>query len=234
MTAGAAALLLLALAAGAAQAKDADPIAVGRYHLRKANQLAGEDHCHSAIHEYTLAYDKLRDPVVLFNRAECYRRIGQAGKAVTDYRAFLEAVPAAPNRADIEAKVAALTRPTPPVATTAPVRPTASPTARTTAPAPRAAAEPPPRPVVVVPPMELGPGALEPPPPAPTAPVALSPRTPAAPPPAAETAAPAHSGHTWLWIAIGAAVVGGAAGAYVALRAPATTPPPTDLGNYKF
>jgi hypothetical protein len=227
-------LLLLALAAGAAQAKDADPIAVGRYHLRKANQLAGEDHCHSAIHEYTLAYDKLRDPVVLFNRAECYRRIGQAAKAVTDYRAFLEAVPAAPNRADIEAKVAALTRPTPSVATTAPARPTAPPTARPTGPAPRPATEPPPRPVVVVPPMELGPGALEPPPPAPTPPVGLSQPTHAAPPPEAETAAPAHAGHTWLWIAIGAVVVGGAAGAYVALRAPATTPPPTDLGNYKF
>jgi hypothetical protein len=94
-------LLLLALAASAAPAQAADPIAVGRYHLRKANQLAGEDHCHSAIHEYTLAYDKLHDPVVLFNRAECYRRINQAEKAVADYRAFLEAVPAAPNRADI-------------------------------------------------------------------------------------------------------------------------------------
>ncbi len=225
--------LLLALAAGVAQARDADPIAVGRYHLRKANQLAGEDHCHSAIHEYTLAYDKLNDPVVLFNRAECYRRIGQAEKAVADYRAFLEAVPVAPNRADIEAKVAALTRPTSPVATTAPVRPAAPRAAGPKVPAPRAAAEPA-RPVVVLPPMELGPGALEPPPPAPTPPVGLSQPTHAAPPPEAETAAPAHAGHTWLWIAIGAVVVGGAAGAYVALRAPATTPPPTDLGNYKF
>jgi hypothetical protein len=232
VTAGAMALLLALVAAGAAEARDADPIAVGRYHLRKANQLAGEDHCHSAIHEYTLAYDKLRDPVVLFNRAECYRRIGQAEKAVADYRVFLTAVPAAPNRADIEAKVAALTRPTSPVATTAPVRSTASP-ARPGVPAPRAAAEPV-RPVVVVPPMELGPGALEPPPPAPTPPVGLSQPTQAAPQPEAETAAPAHSGHTWLWVAIGAVVVGGAAGAYVALRAPATTPPPTDLGNYKF
>ena len=91
MRPAAAVTLLLALAAaGVAQARDSDPVAVGRYHLRKANQLAGEDHCHSAIHEYTLAYEKLRDPFVLFNRAECYRRIGQAEKAISDYRAFLE------------------------------------------------------------------------------------------------------------------------------------------------
>ncbi|HVV51864.1 MAG TPA: hypothetical protein VHO06_19505, partial [Polyangia bacterium] len=92
----AAALLLTALA-GAAQAKD--PVAEGRYHLRKANALAGDDRCRAAIHEYTLAYQKLQDPVVLFNRAECYRRLGEAESAVDDYRAFLEAVPAAPNRA---------------------------------------------------------------------------------------------------------------------------------------
>ena len=85
-------------------------VAEGRYHLRKANGLAGDDRCQAAIHEYTLAFKKLRDPVVLFNRAECYRRIGEGEKAVADYRAFLEAVPAAPNRAQIEVKIAALSR----------------------------------------------------------------------------------------------------------------------------
>ena len=75
--AAAAARWLLAAARRAGQ-RTPTRIAVGRYHLRKANQLAGEDQCQSAIHEYTLAYEKLQDPVVLFNRAECYRRIGQA------------------------------------------------------------------------------------------------------------------------------------------------------------
>jgi len=235
MTAGAAALLLLALAAAAAQAKDADPIAVGRYHLRKANQLAGEDHCHSAIHEYTLAYDKLRDPVVLFNRAECYRRIGQAEKAVSDYHAFLEAVPAAPNRADIEAKVAALSRPRAP-ATTA-----AAAAANTAAPPPSRPPVPPPtHPVATAPlPVPTAPPASAPAPVPEAPPPAAAPSVVSLEPPAAGLAAPsgeaeAHAGHTWLWIAIGAVVVGGAAGAYVALRSPTTTPPPTDLGNYKF
>jgi hypothetical protein len=229
----AAALLLSLAVAGVAQARDADPVAVGRYHLRKANQLAGEDHCHSAIHEYTLAYQKLKDPVVLFNRAECYRRIGEGDKAVADYRAFLEAVPAAPNRADIEAKLAALTRPPAPVATSAPARPTAPPSVRPTAPPPVRPTAPPVQPVAVAPSVvPASPSSLpEAPPPAATPAVdALAQPAPAAPSGADE----GHAGHTWVWIAIGAAVVGGAAGAYIALRTPTTTPPPTALGNYKF
>jgi hypothetical protein len=221
---------LLALAAGVAQARGEDPIEVGRYHLRKANQLAGDDHCHSAIHEYTLAYQKLKDPVVLFNRAECYRRIHQSEKAISDYRAFLQAVPAAPNRVDIEAKIAAMIAalsappPAPVAATPAPARRTTSP------PAPQGL---PPEP----PPPGLPPDvrALEEPPPAPAAPppaLVATPAAPAAPKPEPETES--HHGHAWIWIALGAAVAGGAVGAYFALRPPTTTPPDTQLGNYKF
>jgi hypothetical protein len=226
-------VLATVLAAGAAQAKD--PVAEGRYHLRKANGLAGDDHCRAAIREYTLAYQKLHDPVVLFNRAECYRRIGQGPDATADYRAFLEAVPAAPNRSEIEAKIvalAALSAPPPPapIAATAPSRqPAARPTLRPT--------EPPP----------VHPIAAAPPPAAPMRP--RQPELAAAPPPApaaqpmvtlAETGASpeadteSHHGRTWIWIALGAAVAGGAVGAYFALRPPATVPPTTALGNYKL
>ena len=232
MKAAAALALLLALAAGGAQARDADPVAVGRYHLRKANQLAGEDHCHSAIHEYTLAYQKLNDPVVLFNRGECYRRIGQAAKAVSDYRAFLEAVPSAPNRAEIETRIAALipppSEPARPLAATPPARP---PQRVEPAPAhPVAAAAPPP----LSPPP---PPSLEPPPPPVTdSPPAILAQPVATPEPETQIHQdqPARNGHAWVWIALGAAVAGGAVGAYFALRPPATTPPVTDLGNYKF
>ena len=228
--AGAAVVILLALAAGAAQARDADPVAVGRYHLRKANQLAGEDHCHSAIHEYTLAYQKLKDPVVLFNRGECFRRIGQAEKAVSDYRLFLDAVPNAPNRADIESKIAALSPASAPVAAPAPVRPPARPAAPP--PVHTAEAGPPPSPAPPRAPL------IDEPPAAPEPPaVVLAPPIPA-PVLVAEGDHPAerhgHTSHTWVWIALGAVVAGGAVGAYFALRPPATTPPVTDLGNYKF
>ena len=48
---------------------------------------------------------------MLFNRGECYRRTGDSDNAVDDYREFLEKVPNAPNRADIEAKIVALEAP---------------------------------------------------------------------------------------------------------------------------
>ena len=85
--------------------------AEGRSHLKRANALAGEGDCEAAIEEYTKAYDMLDDPVVLFNRGECYRRTGDCDNAVDDYREFLEKVPSAPNRADIEAKIAILGAP---------------------------------------------------------------------------------------------------------------------------
>jgi hypothetical protein len=237
---GAAALTaILLFAAGAAQADSPSEhaIAEGRYHLRKANGLAGDDRCQAAVHEYTLAYKKLHDPVVLFNRAECYRRIGEDEKAIADYRAFLEAAPAAPNRVQIEAKIAALHARLWPVAGPAPVRPSGPGPERATAP-------PPVRPLATVPPSP----AVEP---APTiadtstsAPLSASASPPAValvPTEASASASPSpspdgegHHGKTWLWLAVGAAVAGGAVGAYFALRTPATVPPTTDLGNYKF
>src|SRR5215471_9632649 len=82
-------------------------------HLKRANALAGQGKCVAAVREYTAAYASLEDPVVLFNRADCYRRLGQNEKAAADYRAFLEGFPNASNRADIEARIAALEKPAP-------------------------------------------------------------------------------------------------------------------------
>jgi hypothetical protein len=236
------AMLLLAAASAARAESSAHAIAEGRYHLRKANGLAGDDRCQAAIHEYTLAYKKLGDPVVLFNRAECYRRIGEDEKAVADYRAFLNAVPAAPNRTQIEAKIATLTAtltatPAAPVDVNRPslARPA---TARSRAPGAEHSSTPPP----------LAPIAKEPPPQPTERPPVIAAAPLAAPvpsPPTVELAQSAattptrsddegHSGPAWIWLAVGAAVAGGAVGAYFALRTPATVPPSTELGNYKF
>jgi tetratricopeptide (TPR) repeat protein len=228
-------LTLLLTAAGAARADgpSAHAIAEGRYHLRRANGLAGDDRCQAAIREYTLAYKKLGDPVVLFNRAECYRRIGEGEKAVADYRAFLEAVPAAPNRAQIEAKIAAQlaaleVKPSP-VAGPASTRPNGRGPERKTAPQPA-------RPIATPSPYlsaERPPVIADAPLPASAAPptVALVQTAPAASAPSDDER---HHGKRWIWLAVGAAVAGGAVGAYFALRTPATVPPSTDLGNYKF
>jgi hypothetical protein len=232
--AGAAAVtaMLLLAAAGAAQGESPAEHAIteGRYHLRKANGLAGEDRCQAAIREYTLAFKKLGDPVVLFNRAECHRRIGEDEKAVTDYRAFLEAVPAAPNRAQIEAKIAALHARLWPVAGPAPARPNGRGSERSSTPPPLRpiATAPPPAPAERAPVIDDAPlAASAGPPPA----LALVQTAPAA---SAPSDGEGHHGKTWIWFALGAAVAGGAVGAYFALRTPATVPPSTDLGNYKF
>ena len=232
-----AAMLLLAATGAVRAASSEHAIAEGRYHLRKANGLAGDDRCQAAIHEYTLAYKKLGDPVVLFNRAECYRRIGEDEKAVADYRAFLEAVPAAPNRAQIEAKIATLTAPPEvkpaPVAGPVPTRPNGASVERPE----RSTAPPPVHPTVPASPYlsaERPPLIEEAPLPAPAPsppPVAL---VQSAPTPAAPPEGEGHHGTTWIWLAVGAAVAGGAVGAYFAFRTPATVPPSTELGNYKF
>ena len=229
---------LLFAAAGVTRAASSEhAIAEGRYHLRKANGLAGDDRCQAAIHEYTLAYKKLGDPVVLFNRAECYRRIGEDEKAVADYRAFLNAVPAAPNRAQIEAKITTLTA-TPaapvdvkpaPVAGPAPARSSGASAERPTAP-------PPVHPLAPASPYlsaERPPLIDDAPVPAPAAAptgLGLVQTAPASAPADGE----GHHGTTWIWLAVGALAAGGAVGAYFAFRTPATVPPTTALGNYKF
>jgi tetratricopeptide (TPR) repeat protein len=227
---------LLTVAGGAARAGSPSEhaIAEGRYHLRKANGLAGDDRCQAAIHEYTLAFKKLGDPVVLFNRAECYRRSGEDEKAVADYRAFLEAVPAAPNRAQIETKIATLLAApavkSSPVAGPTPARPNSRGPERPTAP-------PPVRPTAPASPYlsaERPPLIEDSPPPAPVAPPPAVTLVEAAPVASAPSEGEGHHGKTWIWLAVGAAVAGGAVGAYFALRTPATVPPSTELGNYKF
>ncbi len=225
-------LMAFASAASAASAKD---VAEGRRHLRKANELAADAKCDAAVREYTFAYQKLHDSVVLFNRAECYRRLGQNGPAALDYRAFLDAFPRAPNRAEVEARLAAMEGLPPPAVTPPPVAP--PPVRMLPPPAPRVTAPPPiePPPAVTLPARVApspaaevieGPAA----PPAPEAPVLRVEDHPAAPQ-AADSAGP---GPLWLWAAIGAAVVGGAVGAYFVLRSPGASPPATELGNYKF
>jgi hypothetical protein len=219
-----------------------------RKHLEKANKYAGEGKCAAAVKEFTAAYDILQDPIVLFNRAECYRRLGQNAEAAADYRGFLKGFPAAPNRAEIEARIATLERPAAPRPPAAPLRPPAGATP------PAQAAKPPgapPPPVAATPPARPpAPVAAAPPPPAPATTPGPMPFLPP-PPPAgeaktlveaprstpAETPAPAeasHGSHWWIWTTIAVVAVGGGVAAYWFLRPKAEPLPMTTLGNYRF
>jgi hypothetical protein len=192
-------------------------VAEGKAHLKRANELAGDGDCVGAIGEYTTAYELLNDPVVLFNRAECYRRTGDGESAADDYHAFLEKVPNAPNRADIEAKLVALEAPEPTHREKpAPVEP---PPAKT---APPKIAESPPPPVA-------------PPPPAPKPESNPPPAVAIQPAPAHEDAGPPSGGiRPWVWVALSALAVGAGVAGYLVFRPHNQTPPDTALGNYRF
>jgi len=86
----------------------ADSEAVARKHATRANKLAAQNKCRRALPEFNRAYETLKDPILLFNRAECQRKLGNAQEALKDYEQFLSDMPTAPNRASVEAHIATL------------------------------------------------------------------------------------------------------------------------------
>jgi hypothetical protein len=223
-------------------------LAEGRRHLKKANTYAGENKCWSAVPEYTAAYLKLGDPVVLFNRADCYRRVGENERAIADYREFLKALPKASNRADVELRIAALEK-------QAGIRHVDEADAKDQQPKkelPRGDEKS--QQVATV---QAPPPPASPPPPAPPPPVeqAVEPEFLAAkdPTPVPAPASPAllvpargdalivaraekpkKRSYWWAWVLAGAAAAGGGVTAFLILRPHPATIPPTELGNYHF
>jgi len=224
----------------------------GRKHARKANQLADVNKCKAAIPEYTKAMRLLKDPTLLFNRGECYRRTGEANKAIADYRKFLIQLPSAPNRTLVESQISVLEHKKAAPAAVAAAPAINPPLARVVSPKPAAAepassieSPPPPAPVaeerhpvelvVPEPEPELAPSLRAPPPaPAPVespGPMAIVSTKPATSP-AADTQS--SSSYWWIWVLGAVVVVGAGAGAYFALKQGGTDVPPSGLGNYRF
>jgi len=86
----------------------ADSKAVARRHAARANKLAAKNKCKQAIPWFNRAYRTLKDPSLLFNRAECLRKLGENQDAIKDYEQFLSEMPKAPNRALVEKRIASL------------------------------------------------------------------------------------------------------------------------------
>jgi hypothetical protein len=233
-----AAVLAYLLIGGTAVARQ--HIADARLHLQRANELAGQGKCAAAIPLYNKAYDKLRDPIVLFNRAECFRRLGENAKAAADYRGFLAGFPAAPNRVELEARIATLERPAAPPPPRAPRTPAApssppplarTPTGSPQPPAPGAKAPTATAPPAPTPTESMGPMPFLPPPPASGDAKTLVEAPRSTEPAHTETS---HGSRWWLWTSIAVVAVGGGVAGYFLLRPKDQVLPPTTLGNYRF
>ena len=98
--------LLLWTGLGSARALAADDADAGRKQAAKANRLADKHDCPGAVVAFAKAYKLLHDPALLFNRAECLRKMGKNKEAIKDYEQFLADLPATPNRASVEARIA--------------------------------------------------------------------------------------------------------------------------------
>lgn len=209
--------------------------AAGRKHAATANKLAAQNRCKAAVPEFTKAYQLLKDPALLFNRAECLRQIGNDKQAVKDYEQFLAEMPAAPNRATIEARIASLrgaTHAARPSGEESPVRPGKGKAPVGDSHADKSGASEPTPADQDEHSAGEGSGAIG------TAAPALPEPTPAADlTTQPEVPAPKQAGgsHTLVWVGTAVLVVG--AGAFLAYRywpRPKTDVPQTPLGNYAF
>ena len=150
-----------------------------------------------AIDEYAKVYEIGGNPAMLFNIAQAHRLNNQLPEALRFYRRYLQRSPNAPNRADVEAKIAEIEKQvddrsrapssavTAPPPTTTPAPPAIAPAPPASTPAP--AASPPPK-VVETPPPPPPPPAVSTPPAASAPPV--GPPVTTGPPPVTPTPAP--------------------------------------------
>ena len=208
---------------------------------RKASGLAADGKCEQAVPLYAKAYKALKDAALLFNRAECLRKMGSNAEAIKDYEQFLADMPTAPNRPLVEKRIEELRdaksdKPAPTVVTAPPaptpqkppvaVAPVVSPAAKQPAPAPANASE-----QTGLIGMEDSSAAM---PnldtPEPRAPVESLVNAPA---PAEDAKDSGVS--PWVWVGLGAVVVAGAVvGGFLIFGGDETQVPKTALGNYKF
>lgn len=98
--------LLLALVTGTAFAQPSAAVNAAREHYRKASALFDLSRFAEAAKEFELAYEAKPDPALLYNLAQSHRLAGASKEALQAYKAYLRRMPASPNRAEIEARIA--------------------------------------------------------------------------------------------------------------------------------
>jgi hypothetical protein len=97
------AVIVAPLAIREAHAQDAT--AQARVHFQKGKDLFAKGQYQAAIAEFAAADNLAPAPMLEFNIALCYERLGDRGEALRRYRVYLREMPGAPNRGAVEAKV---------------------------------------------------------------------------------------------------------------------------------
>jgi tetratricopeptide (TPR) repeat protein len=121
-----------------------------KLHYQRATRAYDLQKYQEAIDEYQKAYEISGDPPMLYNIAQAYRLADQPAEAARYYRRFLQRMPSARNREDVERKIADQEKLAEQRKKIEPVAPPPPPP--TTKPPPIVEVKPPPPPTVVTPP----------------------------------------------------------------------------------
>jgi tetratricopeptide (TPR) repeat protein len=102
-------VLVLCLLTGVAAADDAATRRQASEHYHKGTTAYDLGHYDTAINEYETAYALYNEPTILYNLGQAHRLARHSEQALHFYKMYLVKVPGATNRAEVEAKIAALT-----------------------------------------------------------------------------------------------------------------------------
>jgi tetratricopeptide (TPR) repeat protein len=123
--------IVCAASVGAAQPRARSPADQAREQYERGVVAYNLEHFDEAIAAFSRAYELDPAPILLYNIAQARWKKGENDRALFYYRRYLEADPAAPNRAAVEARIEELERtrqpsssvPPPPIAPAAIVPP---------------------------------------------------------------------------------------------------------------
>ena len=101
-------VILLCVLGGVASADDAATRKQAREHYQKGTTAYDLGHYDAAISEYEAAYALFNEPTILYDLGQAHRLARHPDQAIHFYKMYLSKVPDAPNRAEVEAKLAAL------------------------------------------------------------------------------------------------------------------------------
>lgn len=91
-------------------ARGLSPEAQAKAHYGRGTSYYNLGRYREALAEYEAAYLAVQDPPFLFNIGQCQRKMGKDREALGAYRSYLRVAPNAPNRFDVQKRIAELER----------------------------------------------------------------------------------------------------------------------------